>query len=87
MKKMIAAVFAVAFLFATVVTAQQPGQPGPPPGGPGADNVPNHPHPPNPDPLAHSDVSARHDHEPRAPAQSHRRTESVHAQLRFKKRR
>jgi Spy/CpxP family protein refolding chaperone len=53
MKKMIAAVFAVAFLFATVVTAQQPGQPGPPPGGPGADNLPNHPQPPNPDPLAH----------------------------------
>jgi Spy/CpxP family protein refolding chaperone len=53
MKKMIAAVFAVAFLFATVVTAQQPGQPGQPPVGPGADNLPNHPHPPNPDPLAH----------------------------------
>jgi len=55
MKTMIAAVFAVAFLFATVATAQQPGQPMPPPNGPGADNLPpNHPHPPGPpDPLAH----------------------------------
>ena len=53
MKTMIAAVFAVVFLFATVASAQQPGQPGHPPMGPGADNMPNHPHPPNPDPLAH----------------------------------
>ena len=55
MKTMIAAVFAVAFLFATVAPAQQPGQPMHPPNGPGADNLPpNHPHPPGPpDPLAH----------------------------------
>ena len=57
MKTMIAAVFAVAFLFATVASAQQPpqqpGEPNHPPMGPGADNMPNHPHPPNPDPLAH----------------------------------
>src|SRR4029079_676163 len=54
MKTMIAAVFAIAFLFATVATAQQPGQPMHPPAGPGADNLPpNHPHPPGPDPLAH----------------------------------
>jgi len=53
MKTMLAAVFAVAFLFATVASAQQPGQPMHPPNGPGADNVPNHPHPPNPDPLGH----------------------------------
>jgi Spy/CpxP family protein refolding chaperone len=53
MKTMIAAVFAVALLFATVANAQQPGQPMHPPDGPGADNVPNHPHPPDPDPLAH----------------------------------
>ena len=53
MKTMIAAVFAVAFLFTTVANAQQPGQPMHPPSGPGADNLPNHPHPPNPDPLAH----------------------------------
>ena len=56
MKTMIAAVFAVTFLFATVVTAQQLGQPmhPHPPNAPGADNLPpNHPHPPNPDPLAH----------------------------------
>ena len=56
MKTMIAAVFAIAFLFATVATAQQPGQPGQaphPPNGPGADSLPNHPHPPNPDPLGH----------------------------------
>ena len=56
MRTMIAAVFAVTFLFATVVTAQQPGQPmhPHPPNAPGADNLPpNHPHPPNPDPLAH----------------------------------
>jgi Spy/CpxP family protein refolding chaperone len=56
MKTMIAAVFAVAFLFATVATAQQPGQPmhPHPPSGPGADTLPpNHPHPPSPDPLAH----------------------------------
>lgn len=53
MKTMITAVFAVAFLFATVANAQQPGQPMHPPSGPGADNLPNHPHPPNPDPLAH----------------------------------
>jgi Spy/CpxP family protein refolding chaperone len=56
MKTMIAAVFAVAFLFATVTTAQQPGQPmhPHPPSAPGADTLPpNHPHPPRPDPLAH----------------------------------
>src|SRR5262245_50347589 len=54
MKTIIAAVFAIAFLFATVANAQEPGQPGPPPNGPGADNAPNRPpHPPNPDPLAH----------------------------------
>ena len=54
MKTMIAAVFAIAFLFATVASAQQPGQPMHPPAGPGADNLPpNHPHPPGPDPLAH----------------------------------
>src|SRR6185503_15648498 len=55
MKTMIAAVFAIAFLFATVASAQQPGQPMHPPNGPGADNLPpNHPHPPGPpDPLAH----------------------------------
>ena len=54
MKTMIAAVFAVAFLFATVASAQEPGQPGRPPNAPGADNLPNRPpHPPNPDPLAH----------------------------------
>ena len=54
MKTMIAAVFAVAFLFATVTCAQEPGQPGHPPNAPGADNLPNRPpHPPNPDPLAH----------------------------------
>ena len=52
--KTIAAVFAVAFLFATVANAQEPGQPGHPPNAPGADNLPNRPpHPPNPDPLAH----------------------------------
>ncbi len=54
MKIMIAAVFTIAFLFATVASAQEPGQPGHPPNGPGADNAPNRPpHPPNPDPLAH----------------------------------
>jgi Spy/CpxP family protein refolding chaperone len=53
MKTMIAVVFAVAFLFATVANAQQPGQPMRPPDAPGADNLPNHPHPPNRDPLAH----------------------------------
>lgn len=54
MKTIIAAAFAVAFLFATVATAQEPGQPGHPPNAPGADNLPNRPpHPPNPDPLAH----------------------------------
>lgn len=54
MKTMIAAVFAVAFLFGAVATAQEPGQPGHPPNAPGADNFPNRPpHPPNPDPLAH----------------------------------
>ena len=54
MKTMFAAVFAIAFLFATIATAQQPGQPMHPPAGPGADNLPpNHPHPPGPDPLAH----------------------------------
>jgi len=54
MKTIIAAVFAVAFLFATVASAQEPGQPGHPPNAPGADNLPNRPpHPPNPDPLAH----------------------------------
>jgi Spy/CpxP family protein refolding chaperone len=54
MKTFIAAVFAVAFLFATVARAQEPGQPGRPPNAPGADNLPNRPpHPPNPDPLAH----------------------------------
>ena len=54
MKTMIAAVFAIAFLFATVASAQEPGQPGRPPNAPGADNAPNRPpHPPNPDPLAH----------------------------------
>jgi Spy/CpxP family protein refolding chaperone len=54
MKTMIAAVFAIAFLFATVASAQEPGQPGRPPNAPGADNLPNRPpHPPNPDPLAH----------------------------------
>ena len=54
MKTIIATVFAVAFLFATVVTAQEPGQPGHPPNAPAADNLPNRPpHPPNPDPLAH----------------------------------
>ena len=55
MKTMITAVFAVAFLFATVANAQQPGQPMHPPAGPGADNLPpNHPpHPPGPDPLDH----------------------------------
>ena len=43
MKAMIAVVFIVAFLVATVVVGQQPQGPGP-----------NHPHPPpNPDPLAH----------------------------------
>ena len=53
MKRMIAAVFAVTFLFA-VASAQEPGQPGHPPNAPGADNVSNHPQPPpNPDPLAH----------------------------------
>src|ERR1044071_6706113 len=54
MKTMIAAVFAIAFLFATVTSAQEPGQPGHPPNAPGAHNAPNRPpHPPNPDPLAH----------------------------------
>jgi len=63
MKKMIAVTFAAAFLFATVVIAQQSGQSPHPPNGPGADNMrhpPNGPdgpgnmqHPPNPDPLAH----------------------------------
>ena len=54
MKTMIAAVFAIAFLFATVASAQEPGQPGHPPNAPGADNLPNRPpHPPDPDPLAH----------------------------------
>ena len=54
MKTIIAAVFAVAFLFATVASEQEPGQPGHPPNAPGADNLPNRPpHPPNPDPLAH----------------------------------
>ena len=54
MKTIIAAVFAVAFLFATVANAQEPWQPGHPPNAPGADNLPNRPpHPPNPDPLAH----------------------------------
>ena len=54
MKTIIAAVFAVAFLFGAVATAQEPGQPGRPPNAPGADNLPNRPpHPPNPDPLAH----------------------------------
>ena len=54
MKTMIAAAFAVAFLFATVAHAQEPRQPGHPPNAPGADNLPNRPpHPPNPDPLAH----------------------------------
>ena len=56
MKAIIAIVFAVAFLIATVV-AQQPGQPQQPrqpPNVPSPDNLPNHPHPPpNPDPLAH----------------------------------
>ena len=56
MKAIIAIVFAVAFLIATVV-AQQPGQPQQPrhpPNVPSADNMPDHPHPPpNPDPLAH----------------------------------
>ena len=54
MKIMMAAVFAVAFLFAIVI-AQEPRQPGHPPNVPGADNLPpNHPHPPGPpDPLAH----------------------------------
>ena len=54
MKTMFAAVFAVALLFATVASAQQPGQPMRPPDVPGADNLPNHPpRPPGPDPLAH----------------------------------
>jgi Spy/CpxP family protein refolding chaperone len=54
MKTIITAVFAVAFLFATVASAQEPGQPGHPPNAPGVDNLPNRPpHPPNPDPLAH----------------------------------
>jgi len=54
MKTTIAIIFAVAFLIATVVTAQQPPQAPLPPGPRGADNIPNHPHPPpNPDPLAH----------------------------------
>ena len=55
MKTMIAAVFAVAFLFATVATAQQPTPPMHPPAGPGADSFPpDHPRPPGPpDPLAH----------------------------------
>src|SRR5574338_1629529 len=55
MKLTIAAVFAVAFLIATVVTGQQPPPSPPQPNAPGAGNVPNHPHPPppNPDPLAH----------------------------------
>ena len=56
MKTMISTVFVIAFLCATVATAQQPGQPGQsphPPKGPGADSLPNHPHPPNPDPLGH----------------------------------
>jgi Spy/CpxP family protein refolding chaperone len=55
MKTMIAAVFAVGLLLATVANAQQPGQPMHPPAAPGADNLPpNHPHPPGqPDPLAH----------------------------------
>ena len=53
MKTTIAIVFAVAFLIATVVTAQQPPQAPQPPSGRGGD-MPNHPHPPpNPDPLAH----------------------------------
>ena len=52
MKTTIAIVFAVAFLIATVVTAQQPPQAPQPPNA--RDNMPNHPHPPpNPDPLAH----------------------------------
>jgi len=41
MKTVIAAIFAAAFLLATVVIGQQPAQP------------PHPPHPPNPDPLAH----------------------------------
>jgi Spy/CpxP family protein refolding chaperone len=54
MKTTIAIIFAVAFLIATVVTAQQPPQAPQPPGPRGADNIPNHPPPPpNPDPLAH----------------------------------
>jgi Spy/CpxP family protein refolding chaperone len=54
MKTMIAAVFAVAFLFGTIANAQQPAQPMHPPDAPGADNAPNRPpHPPNPDPWAH----------------------------------
>ncbi|HET6978874.1 MAG TPA: hypothetical protein VFI24_21250 [Pyrinomonadaceae bacterium] len=54
MKKLIAVMFAAAFLFATVVFAQQEPRSPHPPNGPGADNMPNHPHPPGPpDPLAH----------------------------------
>lgn len=55
MKLTIAAIFAVAFLIATVVTGQQPPPSPPQPNAPGAGNIPNHPHPPppNPDPLAH----------------------------------
>ena len=54
MKTTIAIIFAVAFLIATVVTAQQPPQAPQPPRPRGAGEIPNHPHPPpNPDPLAH----------------------------------
>ena len=51
--KLTVAVFAAAFLIATVVTGQQPPQSPHPPNTPGAADVPNPPHPPNPDPLAH----------------------------------
>ena len=43
---MLAAIFGVALLIATVVVGQQQPPPFPP-------NAPNGPHPPNPDPLAH----------------------------------
>jgi Spy/CpxP family protein refolding chaperone len=53
MKTRIAIVFAAAFLFATIVTAQQPGHPPHPPSVPDGADVAKHPHPPNPDPLSH----------------------------------
>jgi Spy/CpxP family protein refolding chaperone len=57
MRTVIATVFGVVILFATMIVAQQPPRSPHPPNRPGADNVPNQPHPPNhppnPDPLAH----------------------------------